>query len=483
MSSGVATSPRRASAQQTPAAPATPAPGLNLADFSQWPVEELRVAPAGRTLRGLVVAEDGQGVDFMEISRPPGRPMFLVMHWRYPRDKILDLKRLPGAEQQKLAARIEEFKNRDRAEEIGLTKIPLERSASDAPWHYISSAWLLPDKAPWLVLDSTADEEMTRRSIVRIEQVFAAYREILPPRVAAQRPLTIQLFGTLQEYQAFLLGRDLHIANPAVFIPGENRLAAGSELSALARFLAEKREQLAQIRREYDLQTAQMKNALAVLRQQLIAAGFPPADQKQLLQLAQTRWANTLQQLAQQIKIGDRKDLEQFDKVTQRMFARLFHEAFHAYLENYVYPQSSHDVPRWLNEGLAQIFESGQLESGTLRLDAPDAERLRTLQADLKAAPMLSLSDLLTADGSQFLVSHPGGEKASQRYYLYSWGLAYYLAFRQPLMETPALDRYVDRSAATADPVARFQRLVGGPLPQFEHRWRADMLSMKSDGR
>ena len=152
-------------------------------------------------------------------------------------------------------------------------------------------------------------------------------------------------------------------------------------------------------------------------------------------------------------------------------------------LENYVYPQASHDVPRWLNEGLAQIFESGQLESGTLRLDAPDADRLHTLQADLKTLPALTLADVLIADGSRFLVSHPGGERASLRYYLYSWGLAYYLAFRQPLLETQALDRYVERPPAIAEPIARFERLVGAPLPRFEQRWRAEMLSMKSDGR
>ncbi len=466
----------------SPAAPAAQS-GLNLADFSQWPFEELRVEPAGRTLRGLIVAENPDAIDFMEIRRPPGRPMFLVMHWRYPRDKVIAVKRLPEAERQKLAERIEQFKNRDRVEELGLSKIRLDRSGADGSWHYVSPVWLLPNGAAWLLVDSTADEEMTRRSIERIEQVFAAYREILPPRVAAQHPLTIQLFGTMQEYQAFLIGRGLHVENPAVFLAGENRLAAGSELSALARFLAEKRQRLAQIRRDYDLQTGRMKAELATLRQQLTAANYPPADQRQLQQLAQTRWDHTLQQLGQELKIEERKDLEQFDKVTQRMFARLFHEAFHAYLENYVYPQSSHDVPRWLNEGLAQIFESGQLESGTLRLDAPDADRLHTLQADLKTLPALTLADVLTADGSRFLVSHPGGERASLRYYLYSWGLAYYLAFRQPLLETQALDRYVERPPAIAEPIARFERLVGAPLPRFEQRWRAEMLSMKSDGR
>ena len=33
---------------------------------------------------------------------------------------------------------------------------------------------------------------------------------------------------------------------------------------------------------------------------------------------------------------------------------------------------SAYDVPRWLNEGLAQTFEAGLLEADTLRIDTPE---------------------------------------------------------------------------------------------------------------
>ena len=45
------------------------------------------------------------------------------------------------------------------------------------------------------------------------------------------------------------------------------------------------------------------------------------------------------------------------------MFARAYHESFHAYLENYVYPHDHYDVPRWLNEGLAVMMEGGILDA------------------------------------------------------------------------------------------------------------------------
>ena len=92
---------------------------------------------------------------------------------------------------------------------------------------------------------------------------------------------------------------------------------------------------------------------------------------------------------------------------------------------------------------------------------------------------MLPLSELLTANEERFLVLHAGGARASQRYYLYSWGLAYYLAFRQPLLETAALDHYVEQAAVRRSPIDRFQTLVGMPLAQFEANWRSEMLKMK----
>jgi hypothetical protein len=161
------------------------------------------------------------------------------------------------------------------------------------------------------------------------------------------------------------------------------------------------------------------------------------------------------------------------------MFTRLFHEAFHAYVENFVYPQDKNDVPRWLNEGLAQVFEEGILELGALRLDAPSRTRLAAMQADLSSQPRLSLTELLRADGRAFLVEHPTAAKTSRRYYLYSWALAYYLAVREPVLETERFNRYVDAGARNLDPVARFEQLVGVPLDRFEDTWRRELLAMK----
>jgi len=450
--------------------------------ISAWQFEELQLK-TGRTLHGLIVAENPDSVDFMEIRRPPGRPMFLVMQWHYPLGLIAAMHRLSADQRSVLAQRIDDFKNRDEGDQVARAKIQLEQAKPDAPWHYASNYLPLPDKSPWLLLDSTAEEETTRRSIERVEQEFAAFREILPPRTRPSRPLTIRLFGTMEEYHTYLAKIGLRLQNPAVFVADDNLLAAGSELSKYAQDLALVRRRNDEIRRDYQQKDADMPAQLAALSKALATAGKSAAEQRRAVQLATGNWAREKKDVEVKLATCEKKNMRQFDAVTRVMFARLFHEAFHVYLDNYVYPHDTHDVPRWLNEGLAQIFESGQMESGTLRLDAPDAARLKLLQNDLRTAPNLPLTELLSADGSRFLVSHPGGAAASQRYYLYSWGLAYYLTFRQPLLETPALDRYVQRTSAKTPPIERFERLVGMPLDKFEKLWRAEMLKMKGDGK
>src|SRR5208283_1264672 len=75
---------------------------------------------------------------------------------------------------------------------------------------------------------------------------------------------------------------------------------------------------------------------------------------------------------------------ELFQKATQQLFQTLYHEAFHAYLANFVFPPSEGTVPRWLNEGLAQIFETALVEAGELRVGHITPIRLTNIQEAVK---------------------------------------------------------------------------------------------------
>ena len=67
----------------------------------------------------------------------------------------------------------------------------------------------------------------------------------------------------------------------------------------------------------------------------------------------------------------------------ERLFTRLYHEAFHAYLGTFVYPAQGGSLPIWFNEGLAQIFETAIVEVGELRVGHADPVRLVAVRAVL----------------------------------------------------------------------------------------------------
>jgi hypothetical protein len=450
--------------------------GVDLAAASDWPLERIELK-GGRVYHGLVRAprpewlEAAEKVTFEIVRRRPGQPMHLV-RFAYPKESIAKIDLLPADERAKLIERLDWFRNRDAREARELNQLTLQPGAPGGPqWTY---------DGPWFRLEAWTDKEMTRLTILRIEQVFAAYSEILPPRTKPERALRIVLFGSMRDYAHFQKHLGIHLQNPAVYLPKLNLLAAGSELSAYAHRLADVDRRHATIRAQYDKMAAAMPGELKKLSDDLERSGVPAGERRNTRLAAERKWKEKLNEVYGRMQAIERSNGTQFDLVTKEMLVRLYHEAFHAYLENFVYPRERFQVPRCLNEGLAQVFEEGLLELGTLRLDAPSRERLSKLQADLRTAPRLPLAELLTADAGAFLVSHSSDPRVSERHYLYSWGLAQYLAMREPVLETARLDGYVDPKNREDNPVARFERLVGMPLAKFEAKWREEMLALKA---
>ena len=446
-------------------------PEFDPAAVARWPLERIEFK-GGKVLEGLLLPSSKPGyVRFESVNRPPGQRMYLIRQ-NYAQQSVAKIVRLPPEERARLAERIDQIKSQGGAEvveRLAMDQLELEQGEPAGPrWVY---------RGPWFRLESWTDETMTRRSIVRIEQIFGAYSEILPPRTTPKHPLRILLYGSMRDYFAFHKGLDYRFHNPAAYIPKINLLTAGSELTAYASRLAEVDRRHAAIQAQYDALAAAMPAELRKLSDDLEKSGVPAEDRRNTRLAAERKWKQELANVKLRIQAIERSNGDQFDLVTGEMFARLYHEAFHAYLENFVYPQAAHNVPRWLNEGLAQVFEDGLLELGTLRLDAPNPRRLAALQTDLQRSPPLSLSELLTADAAAFLVAHPTNVKPSERHYLYSWGLAHYLAVREPILEIARLNHYVASRNPQTDPVARFERLIGMPLEQFEAKWREELLA------
>jgi len=418
-----------------------------------WPTERVEMLD-GRKYFGLVESEDDAWINFVQIQRQPGKPMHLVIR-PIERRLTAGVVRLNEDQRLELRKRIEQFLNRAPIEAGRMDAVRLESVQQDGVSYRRY-------QGKWFSLDSTVDESTTRRIIVRVEQVFTAYRQVLPPRCAASRPLRLVVFGSPDEYHAYLERLGLKLDSRACYLQKDNLVVAGSEVARFAAELAKVSGQHDQLRRELEDLERRLKQRLQEVARQLQQQGIGKNEVAKLIKTERRRGQDQIDQKQREIGRCDRENEQLFDKVTRQMFTRLYHEAFHAYLENYVYPHNRHDVPRWLNEGLAVLFENGLLESDTLRIDAPNAAALKGLKADLGSAKPLGLASLFDCGENRF----------DNRDYLYAWGLVYYLTFERNLLGNPALENYVELSAAREKTTPRFEKLTGKPLAQFEKEWR-----------
>jgi hypothetical protein len=168
--------------------------------------------------------------------------------------------------------------------------------------------------------------------------------------------------------------------------------------------------------------------------------------------------------------------------VRRRLFQRLYHEAFHAYLGTFVYPGKDNHLPVWFNEGLAQVFETAIVEAGELRIGHADEERLKAAREALEKGTLPSLADLLKSGPRDFQVAHTAEQLTSDRHYLAAWALAHYLTFNRELLGTRALDDYVAALGREVGPATAFRDLVGEPLEKFEEAWLAYLKKLRPDG-
>ena len=197
------------------------------ADDSDSHYEQIELRDHSR-YSGLIESEDRDWLTLIRIQSPRGQQMHLVIQ-PFDRRQILSVSRLDAGQRAALQQQIEEFRNRATIEAAGMEAIRLEpREAEGFNYrHY---------RSKWFTLDSTADEQNTRRVIVRAEQIFAAYRQIVPPRSASPSRRGWCVLGSMDQYQSLLakLGLKTKIENPACFLEDQNVVAIGSDLARLA---------------------------------------------------------------------------------------------------------------------------------------------------------------------------------------------------------------------------------------------------------
>ena len=434
-----------------------------------WKLDTLH-RPGRESLRGLVVRQGADAIEFKQVVRKPGSPT-LVFALSFKPSEVSGLDLIDDADRAELTRKLEKLENDRRLLFAHLRRVEKGAIAEDLPG-LTSASWPGDPTGATMArvyaggrfrLVTTVGAELAQLVALQLEQVFAAYAQLLPPRVPDAKPVTILLARSPAEYAALAKGRGAGgLLNPAFYDPATNTVACGSDLDDLEKRIDMLREhhaaEFARIQKgEKDLRAAYMNK--------------PPADLMAVFQEARAKLKGVVERNEATVRTARRLLLE-----------RLNHEACHAYLANEVFPVAKGGLPRWLDEGLAQVFEGALVEAGELRAERPDPQRLARFRQAIQSGELPPLAELLRADAKSFLVHHFERKEDSDRAYLVAWGLAYWLLFERQALAGPVLDRALEARVQGADPVAFFEALAGKPLPEAEKQWREGMKALRSSG-
>lgn len=409
----------------------------------------------GSRMEGLVVEEASLHIRFQFLVSKPG-VRTLVFEVIYDRSEVASIAKAkePGRGLAKQHFnRIETSQKREAAK---VQQLSLLR----APWIEGNGSALLY-KGPYFELLSDAQDSLVRLVAVRLDEIFGAYVNSLGQRHKPRKPVRIILFHTLAEYRAWQQKKGIPLLNPAVYDAKTDEILVGSDLENQA-------QQLQELNSKHQQQLKELIDQKKKLEKHY--GGQPPP----LL-------TKQVQQLTYQLQTLHAENEATYARIEAAFFAILYHEAFHAYLDQWVFPSGTYFVPRWLNEGLAQNFETAFVEVDELRIGRIDEKRLLDIQDEVRRGRFMTIREILQAPPQQFFVRHTQESFEADRHYNASWALTHFLTYDLKLLGSPALVDFVSAPAG-GDEVKRFEKLVGMPIEQCGQRWKAYLLRLRTDG-
>ncbi|MCS6978121.1 MAG: DUF1570 domain-containing protein [Gemmatales bacterium] len=409
----------------------------------------------GHTFEGLIVEEKGDEIQFKHIIRRPGAKT-VVLDLTFQRDEIQSIQRLAEKDRAELAARVAQLdrggeRERQRIRELVLEEI---RWPNDQPARRYTCKHFL--------LESDLREDLVRLAVVRLEDIFQAFADRFGSRRSGGRVTLVLLFRSEKDYKERLTTLGLNILNPACFDPRSNTILAVSDFEQRA-------AEYEAIRAKHEALLRELESQEKKLRQHFF--GKPPRGM--LLSITQAR---------RTIHLLNAENESLLERQRRPLFTLLAHEAFHAYVESHLYPAEEGGLPHWLNEGLAQVYESAVVDGGELRVGSIDARRLQVAQELLRKSQLPGVLEVLKAEPRQFQLAHRQESPATDRLFLACWGLAHYLAFHRKVLTSDRIDAYLAARKRGSSEEEAFRLLADEPLMEFEAQFRQYLQALRSDG-
>lgn len=422
---------------------------------TEKPAFDQLVLTDGGRLEGLLLEETPQQVRFQFLIRKPG-VRTLVFELVYDRSEVASISR--ASEPGRTLARnmITSLETSKKREEEKILSLPLQSM------HWVTGSGMAHRyQGPYFELLSNANEQLVRLVAVRLDAIFGAYLKTLGKRLQPTKPARIVLFKTLTEYRDWQRRQGVSFLNPAFFDAKTGEILIGSDLE-------QQTQQLEELTRKHQQQLQELDDSRKKIEKHF--AGKLPATLAKQLQQVQLQLHNLMTE-----------NEATYARLQSGFFAMLYHEAFHAYLDQWVFPADRYQVPRWLNEGLAQLFENAFVEIGELKPGRIDEKRLAEIQEAIKKRRFMTIREILQTPAQQFFVRHTLESFEADRQYNASWALAHFLTYDLKLLSSPAMVTYVTPGGA-GDEVSRFEKLAGMPLEACEQKWRDYILRLRTDG-
>ncbi|HKF03088.1 MAG TPA: DUF1570 domain-containing protein [Candidatus Sulfotelmatobacter sp.] len=141
--------------------------------------------------------------------------------------------------------------------------------------------------------------------------------------------------------------------------------------------------------------------------------------------------------------------LMRLDSEAGNPYPVVYHEYTHLFFH-----QAEERMPLWLNEGLAEFYQTSEIYGQNILLGEPDQQRLMLLRQET----LLPFATLLTVDEkSPYYIE----EKKGAIFYAECWALTHYLTLRDYAEKTSKVQQYKRQVKDGVDPVTAATRVFG----------------------
>ena len=448
-------------------------------------LRDVLVLKNGEQHRGLLVSEDDKEITFDLVMSGKNVSKTLLSRTAFERGEVQEVKKLSDSQRAAARKHIEDAQSQTVKDAAAEQNVKIE-TATWTSKDGKQSVQVKKIELEHFEIASDANEDFLRRAAFRLGKVFAAYKQHFGADRNQSKKVRVLILNSMAEYKAFVGGQ---IENPAFYSPDAKLIAAGCDVALYEKQIAEVKKEHAAL----NVQLEEWKRKLADARAQVAAyvakvyeqakrsgaAGKAGLDD---IKAQQTEWQLKAGQVEKvvngiQDKIAElnRRNDVLFNEYTQEMFATLYHEGFHAFLDNFLFPEGeSKNVPRWLNEGLAQYFECARMENDRFILGQEDRAKMAFLRKCKKEGGLVPLDKVVSGQSEDYLMRKMSDLEHSTKHYLEAWSLVHMLGEKGRLTKD-LMREYVKQVADKKDSMEALAQFSGLGQPELQAAWEAKL--------